>query len=362
MKFKVEIWTIQKLFDTYKNNGLNLNPPYQRNNIWTEKSQKILISSIKDGMPIPTFFLHGKGTNIYDVADGQQRCRAIFAYIKGEVTDNNNTIFRDDLEAAFLNYELPVVVIDKSVSQEKIREFYVMVNNTGMKLNKPELTKAKYFDSSILNLVEDLTDSPNFKALGIFQSKQSDRMIDREFVEELVALLHFGIGDKKNDVKKLYEATISSDIIDELKSKFSSILEVFITQNDRGQFSQSRYSQRNDFYTLFKFVANNPKISESEYCIFFEVLMKIQYDISPSNENSPELQYYAFNCVSQSNAKQSREARLKFFEELLLNDSGNINKVQKALLKYYRIKEVNVLKVGKYITLDPKLIESQFKK
>ena len=73
MKFKVEIWTIQKLFDTYENDVLNLNPPHQRNNIWTEKSQKILISSIKDGMPIPTFFLHEKANNAFDAADGQQR-------------------------------------------------------------------------------------------------------------------------------------------------------------------------------------------------------------------------------------------------------------------------------------------------
>jgi len=362
MKFQIEVWTIQKLYDIHNSKRLNLNPPYQRNNIWTEKSQKTLISSIKLGMPLPAFFLHDKTNNKFDVADGQQRSRAIFAYISGEITDLDNNKFQKHLDTEFLTYELPIIVINNSVNQEKIREFYVTVNNTGLKLNKPELRKAKYFDSTVLNLVESLTDSENFKTIGIFQLKQSDRMIDREFVEELIALLHFGIGDKKNDIKKLYDSDFDVSTINQLKTSFDNILNVFIKQNKRFVFSESRYAQRNDFYTLFKFVSNNLQIPDSDYDIIFDILRKIQYDVSPSNEKSPDLQFYAYNCVSQSNAKQARENRLNFFNELILNESNEPNKLQKRLLKYYHINESNMIRIGKYITLPPKLIEPQFKK
>lgn len=337
---------------------LNLNPPYQRNNIWTEKAQKALIYSIKSGMPIPTFFLHERNNGDFDVADGQQRSRAIFKFIKSQIS---GLVFTESNEQNFLFYELPTVIIDKSVTQEEIREFYVMVNNTGVKLNRPELTKAAHFDSPILNLVEELTDSLDFKTLKLFQEKQSDRMIDREFVEELVALLYYGIGDKKNDVKKIYEASLSQKDISDVQDKFNEILRVLVKYNidNANQFSNSRYVQRNDFYTLFKFIGDNISLNLN---VFLDILIKIQYDISPSNYSSQELQFYAYNCVSQSNSKQAREARFNFLGELLLNTSSKPNKVQKNILKYYKLQDSDMLQEGEFLVLNPKYIQTQFNK
>ncbi|WP_149241339.1 DUF262 domain-containing protein [Dyadobacter sp. 32] len=361
MKFKIEAWTIKKILQVHKGKRLNLNPPYQRNNIWTEKSQKILISSIQNGMPIPTFFLHEKNDTGFDVADGQQRIRAILAFVNGEISDLAKNKFILTADSVFLKYEIPVVIIDRSVTEEEMREFYVMVNNTGMKLNKPEITKAKYFSSSVLTLVEELASSENFNTLGIFSEKQSDRMIDRDFVEELVALLYYGIGDKKNDVEKLYNAQLESGEILKLKTKFNLILDILLQVNSELNIERSRYVQRNDFYTLFKFLGDNLEISILEYKVFFDLLRKIQYDISPSNEKSPELQYYAFNCVSQSNSKTAREARMQFYNELLLNKTERPNKIQKALSKYYKISQEALIHSGTYYTLDPSLINTQFK-
>lgn len=362
MNFKIESWTIQKLVKTYEDKKLNLTPPYQRNNIWTEKAQSNLISSIKNGMPIPTFFLHEKANGEFDVADGQQRTRAILAFEKKEIPDIDGLKFDDKFDKQFLEYQIPIVIINSSVNQEKIREFYVMVNNTGLKLNKPELTKAKHFTSSILSLVEELTGNPNFKDLGIFNSKQSDRMIDREFVEELVAQLKFGIGDKKNDIKKLYTLDISQSDTEELKKSFNSVLELISRYNKQFSIAESRYIQRNDFYTLFKFISDNTTLNNEEFSIFFQILLKIQYDISPSNEKCPDLQFYAYNCVSQSNSKQAREERLLFFTDLLLNKANKANKLQKALLRYYGLKENSIIQTENYLTINPNDIQTQFKK
>ena len=45
MKYKHDIWTIKKLLDLYKKGKIVLNPPYQRNPIWTAKDQQMLIDT-----------------------------------------------------------------------------------------------------------------------------------------------------------------------------------------------------------------------------------------------------------------------------------------------------------------------------
>ena len=61
MKFLINIWTVDDLLNLVENDKIDLNPPYQRNPIWTISTQKHLIQSIKDGAPIPNLFLFKKG-------------------------------------------------------------------------------------------------------------------------------------------------------------------------------------------------------------------------------------------------------------------------------------------------------------
>jgi hypothetical protein len=360
MRFIIDKWSIQKLLSLRAKKLLNLNPSYQRNDIWTEKAQMDLISSIKNGMPIPNFFLHRKKDEIFDVADGQQRTRAIIAYSIGEITDLNGRKFEN--EEQFLDYEIPIVVINEDVSEEDIRSFYVKVNNTGLRLNKPELTKAKYFNTNILKLVEDLCELESFKSLGIFSEKQEDRMIDREFVEELVALIKYGISDKKNMIKRLYEENdnITGDEIASITIAFDHVLRIFSALNNSYKFQETRYSQKNDFYTFFGFVYNNLGLKQSSFDKFFSLLLKIQGDISPSNEKCEPLQFYAYRCVSQSNSKAAREDRLTFFNELLLNDKKKPNKLQKILIKFYSLNATDIIEVENYLTLNPDNIKTKF--
>ncbi len=360
MRFIIETWTIRKLISVHAKGHLNLNPPYQRNDIWTEKGQEQLISSIKEGMPIPNFFFHKKNKNLYDVADGQQRTRAILAYLSKEISDFQRNFFNNEKD--FLEYLIPIVILSKEVTEEEIRSFYVKVNNSGLRVNKPELTKSKYFDTKILKLVEGLTELESFKQLGIFTDKQEERMIDREFVEELIAQIVYGIGDKKNNIKRLYEENqdITTKELNALKSSFEEVLLVCTDLSEKFDFKETRYAQKNDFYTLFGFILNNISIKRTSFERFFSLLVKIQQDISPSNEKCEPLQYYAYRCVSQSNSKSARQDRLDFFTSLLLNEAEEPNQIQRALIKYYHLKEDDTIKVGKYLTLKPDNIKAKF--
>lgn len=360
MRFTIENWEIKDIISQHQKSNLNLNPPYQRNDIWTEKSQMELISSIKQGMPIPNFFFHKRQNGKYDIADGQQRTRAILAYFRKEITDSKKVYFNGEND--FLSYIIPIIVINEEVSEAEIRMFYVKVNNTGLRLNKPELTKAANFDSKMLTLIEELCELDPFKKLGIFSEKQEDRMIDREFVEELVAQIIYGISDKKNIIKRLYKENVNKpdDFIENIRTTFSKVIDICFSLNNTIELSKTRYSQKNDFYTLFGFILNNISISLDSFNKFYSLLVKIQDDISPSNEKCEPLQYYAYRCVSQSNSKNAREDRLLFFNSLLLNRASKPNKLQKVLIKYYKLNDSDLITVESFLTLKPDNINTNF--
>ena len=58
MEFSIEEWSIKKLIALYDAGNLNLNPPYQRGDIWTLPAKKKLIDSIKLKYPLPGFFIY----------------------------------------------------------------------------------------------------------------------------------------------------------------------------------------------------------------------------------------------------------------------------------------------------------------
>jgi len=362
MRYRIETWSIQKLLDTFDRKQLNLNPPYQRNDIWTEKLQRDLISTIKKGLPIPTFFLHEKKDGLIDIADGQQRTRALLQYRNGDISDNAKIKFNNEIE--FLEYKLSVQIIDSSVSQEEIMEFYVKVNRAGLKLNTAELRKADKFESKILPVFERLTQSSDFKAVGIFSQRQQDRMIDREYIEELAALLLFGIQDKKEAaIKRLYESEsgLSDARLNKMEADFNHVLGIVARMQEYFNFSDSRYSQRNDFYTLFHFIHELSNEDDAFFKGCFDVLFKIAPDISPSNDECEPFQDYAINCVSQSNSKKAREQRLIFFKELLLNTSQIPNYTQQAILDYYEMESTSSMMLNKgYFTINAQKISPKF--
>lgn len=362
MKYKIEAWPISKLLSEYDRKRLNLNPPYQRNDIWIEKTQRALIATIKSGMPIPNFFLHERQDGGYDIADGQQRTRALLQYRNGEITDGQQNFYG---EREFLDFMLSIQIVDLSVSQDEIMKFYVKVNKAGSHLNTAELRKADNFESRLLPLFERLAKSVEFKSVEIFTPKQQGRMIDREFIEELAALLLFEeIQDKKESaIKRLYgsENEFSDAQLNEMEGEFKRILALVTRMSTYYDFSNSRYSQRNDFYTIFHFIHKQKGGSDDFFKKCFEILFKIAPDISPSNDKCEPFQDYALHCVSQSNSKKAREQRLYFFEALLLNESTVPNKIQQNILDYYNLNwGTSMRQNGIFFTLNPELISPKF--
>jgi len=82
-------------------------------------------------------------------------------------------------------------------------------------------------------------------------------------------------------------------------------------------------------------------------------LIKVGPHIRPSQAECEPLREYAYHCVTQSNSKAARQARHDFFVGLLLNEGKRPTAVQHAVLSYFRAQASDLVKVEKYLTLNP---------
>lgn len=351
MEYTITKWSIRELMSLQAAGKLILSPPYQRNFIWSIKDQQCLIQSISKDNPIPNFFVLQKSNGQLEMVDGQQRSRTILSFIQKQFPDLDGEYYSVEKYPEFIDYEFPVTIIT-DIGSEQIEKFYALVNNTGIHLNKPEVRKAEYYDTNLLNLINEISTSKKFNSLKLFSDGSLKRMNDTDFVSELVVLIKIGHVDKKNHIDEYFREDVRIDEAAEIKLKFNNNLDKINTLNSVFELNKTRYKQRNDFYTLFDFINKNSDINIETLIYFYKILVLISKDIKPTQELCKPLQEYARNCVTQSNSKLARENRLKFFNEIFLNKTSKPNKTQKLILKFYKLELEYITKVNDYTTFN----------
>ena len=356
MKFRHTSWGIKRLIDLYNGDKLLLNPPYQRNPVWSADAQRELIGTILRGWPMPNFFMLHRPDGVWEMVDGQQRARTIFGFYRGVLSGPDDRYFGDLFAAksdqGFLDYQISVTVLSDIQQGEAIEKFYALVNSTGLRLNAPEVRKAAFYDTRLLRLVTDLAAQPDFKHLGLFTDISARRMNDIEFVVELVGQLRYGTMDKKDRLEDMFKSDVSKEECEMLRSEFNRIIKIFVAFNKQSPFSKSRYRQKNDFYSLFGFLHARPALGKEVLAQSYRILLKIGPYIRPYQEGSEALAEYAMNCVTQSNSKKARDARHRFLDDLLLNTSNKPNKVQEDVMRFFGAKKSFLKKVGGFLMID----------
>lgn len=315
MKFSFNTWTIKQLIDLISQQKINLKPSYQRNFIWGKKDQTLLIDSISKGYPLPAFFIYLDPNGYYEMVDGQQRSKTLFHHYA--MLSNKES---QKIDPNFLNYPLNITIIYDLNNNDSLEQFYTLVNKYGYHLNPNELNKAQYHNSAFLALVERIVESQEIKELDIFTESNKKRMADRALIEEVVASITHGTFDKRTAVTYMFENNeIGTEDAERLYTEVMDTLRVMLLLNQFKPINQTRYRQRNDFFTLFQFIYQNrdqaPFIFEYQY----KILLLIEKHIKPTQEECPPLKDYALNCVSQTNSKSAREARIEFFNNILRN-------------------------------------------
>ncbi|MDF2449464.1 MAG: hypothetical protein K0R26_1968 [Bacteroidota bacterium] len=366
MDYIFKEYSIKEIYDLVENKQIDLNPSYQRNFIWSPDNQNELIDTILKGYPLPSFFLYKKPDGKFEMVDGQQRTTTIYRFIQGLITSSkafNKINFKDIDQKKFLEYNIPVIEITKLATEDSLKEFYVLINKKGVHLNPAEVNKSEFHDTNFLKLSSDLLSYQNLINLNLFSESTSRRMNDRAFIEELLAYLISGVKDKKKSVEVVFKDDISEEEYRLLDSKFKQIIDKIEILNSIEPLSQTRYKQKNDFFTLFSFI--NENLNEDINTLKYQYRILLVLDgvdnegrqiIRPSNEDSAALKEYANNCITQSNSKKARENRLNFFNSILKNKSTANNETFSDVLGYLSLllgnEKVKLKKIDEFELLD----------
>lgn len=337
MKWVHENWAVKTLLDLYDSGKINLSPEYQRNPIWNSKSQRNLIDTILFSQSMPNFFLLQKSKSEYEMVDGQQRTRSIIDFRNGHIKSSSGVKFGEQSTSEFMNYQLNITLITSLDKGESIEDFYTLVNSSGLRLNAPEIRKARYYDTRFLALCTEMAALEKFANLGLFGVATISRMNDVELVSELLALLSQGCSEKKEAVDRIFEADVTGEQADELRNNFKTVVDVLTDFDSIGPLKKTRYKQRADLYTLIDFIWSNRKITSKGFESCYKIMLAIAPHIRPTQQHCDPLRDYARNCVSQSNSKRARMERSAFFNALMRNPKHTPNDTQKAVAAFLKL-------------------------
>lgn len=320
-------------FLDWSNSGrLELQPDFQRKEVWSKSAKIMLIDTILRNIPMPKVFLQTelRGQEPYRIViDGQQRLTAILGFIRGEFGLESpyegefyGMKYQDipyEAQRKVLRYRIDVNEI-YDATPEMIRDIYSRVNKYTVQLNKQELRRAD-FPGDFLRLSEELAQEAFFDDNRVFTIASSKRMGDVEFVSELLALLLDGPQEKKENLDSFYSSYTKwpKDSMEKIQDRFKSVLnEMQTIWNDTealghlNPFAKSRFRQKADFYALFDAIddllRNGGSLVGKDLGPLRDDLAILDEQIEPESEIQL-FRKYAIQCVSQSNTIGSRRWR-----------------------------------------------------
>lgn len=330
MKWESYSHPISDVRDWADNERLELRPDFQRNEVWTQAAQIMLIDTILKGIPIPKIYIKSivKNEKTYRiVVDGQQRLTAILKLIRdelplkkpyqGEYFNMKYSELPESVHDDFIRYKIDINEIFNP-SDEEIRDLYSRVNKYTVQLNKQELRKAD-FPGDFISLSEKIAENPFFDTSKIFSVKQRRRMLDVEFIEELLTIVLEGVQDKKDYLDNVCEKYISLEDKEEVEHKFLGAIQDISMIFDLETFPiyVTRFKQKSDFYSLFacvlQFRENGTLKMDKLERVRNELSVMDEY-ISPQADED-EYREYATRCLSDANSITNRIWRTEFMRK-----------------------------------------------
>jgi hypothetical protein len=246
---------------TFEAGDLTIRPPFQRNPVWSERQQSALIDTILLEYPIPELYMQDitdeQGNQKFILVDGQQRIRAVLDFLAGDLELEDESphwagMKFEDLTAAdkkkVFEYNF-VVRLLPDIPDQEVRDIFQRLNRNTMTLNQQELRHATYW-GPFIKLMEEISDYEFWNDSGIFSANDRRRMLDVEFVSELVVAYLNGIQNKKKKLEEYYQQyEMSFDEADAVRSMFLKVLGEI--EQILPNLSKNRWRKRSDFYSLF---------------------------------------------------------------------------------------------------------------
>ncbi len=125
--------------------GVDFNPSYQRELVWSIEDKEALIDSIFNSIDIGKFVFIFKGYDSderYEILDGKQRLSAIREYYEDQFPYKGK--YFSDLSIRdkdhFIDYKINVAETEEITEERKLR-YFIKLNTTGKVMDKAHLNK-----------------------------------------------------------------------------------------------------------------------------------------------------------------------------------------------------------------------------
>lgn len=327
---------IQQFNNWNKGNELILNPPYQRNPIWSPKNKSYMIDSVLENFPIPEIFIQVKttpdGCVKYYVVDGQQRIRAILDFIEGKfkILDSESEKYGgksfQDLDsktkAKFWDFQIVTREII-TPNEEDVKIIFKRMNKYVVPLKPQEIRNATY-GGQFIELATTLADTDFWSENKIVSPEDIRRMTDIEFVSELIisVLLNTAETKKHESIDKYYR--IYDDKFhesDEIERKFNATIKII--DEIMSDLRLTRWNRKNEFYSLFlAFIQliDNYAILPEKYSDIKETLCNFSNEIQAvvGLDKSQEANLFIDALSAHTTNKEQRNVRTDIVKNLIL--------------------------------------------
>lgn len=270
--------------DLYRNNQLDLEPPYQRKSVWSSKDRKFFLDTIFRNYPAPPIFIHrtvnDQGYTKYHVVDGKQRLETILLFFENKISiapdfgdvNLNGKKFKDltpDYKRRFWDYTLVVDFID-SIDGKNIEEVFDRVNRNARNLLPQELRHARY-NGWFISFVEEESDVDFWWDYKLSTRGRDKRMKNVQFISELIMIVLENeiVGFDQGHIDEVYA---KYDEIEELQESGDFNLEDFTNRlneikdfilaadNHNGAITKYASGSNNNYYSLWAYIhLNNPQ-------------------------------------------------------------------------------------------------------
>ena len=185
-------------------------------------------------------------------------------------------------------------------------------------MKKQELRKAD-FPGEFISLAEKISENPFFDSSRIFSVKQRRRMLDVEFVEELLTIVLEGVQDKKEYLDNVCEKYVILEDERGIEQKFLGVIQDISIIFDLETFpiQDTRFRQKSDFYSLFACVLSLRETGKLKIDKLQEIrneLRGMDEYIGPQSEDD-EYREYATRCLSDANSITNRNWRTEFMRK-----------------------------------------------
>ncbi|MGY8838563.1 MAG: DUF262 domain-containing protein [Enterobacterales bacterium] len=200
IRYDIRSHSISDLINRFQHGDLYI-PHYQRNFVWTKKSQSIFIESIIIGLPTSSLFFAYTSDFRAEVVDGVQRLRTLEAFVNDdlkltslkELSIINGLYFKDlpkGQKKKFLSRAINVITLAEETSFAVRMEIFLRMNSGGVAKNSHDMRLA-LLDGAFIDTVRELADRDTFKSSINLSSFMKSRKENEEFLLRFICLSNF---------------------------------------------------------------------------------------------------------------------------------------------------------------------------